>query len=162
MKIYKLKRKQILPISQSEAWDFFSSPTNLNLITPKHMGFKILDSSGGSRLHSGQIIRYTVNVVPGIPVLWVTEITNVDEPVYFVDEQRNGPFSLWQHHHRFKEVEGGVEMTDEVNYAIPFAFIGRLTNWMFVGKKVNAIFDYRFRALEEYYRNGKTKIRKSA
>ena len=34
MKIYKLERKQFLPISINEAWDFFSNPANLNKITP--------------------------------------------------------------------------------------------------------------------------------
>ena len=33
---------------------------------------------------------------------------------------------------------------------------------MFVEKKVNAIFDYRFKALEELFKDDKTKIRKSA
>jgi hypothetical protein len=53
-------------------------------------------------------------------------------------------------------------MTDEVNYAIPFGFIGWLANEVFVERRVNAIFDYRFKALEELFKDDKTKIRKSA
>ena len=40
--------------------------------------------------------------------------------------------------------------------------VGRLANDMFVEKRVNAIFDYRFKALEELFKDDKTKIRKSA
>lgn len=151
MKVYTLKRVQVLPITLSEAWEFFSSPRNLSKITPEHMGFEIQYISGGEKTYAGQIIRYRVQVLPGIKVHWVTEITHVQEPVYFVDEQRFGPYALWHHQHRFKEVPGGVEMTDEVNYAIPLGILGRLANFIFVGREVNRIFDHRFTTLEQYF-----------
>ncbi|MCZ8355568.1 MAG: SRPBCC family protein [Cyclobacteriaceae bacterium] len=156
MKIYHLKTVQILPISLAEAWDFFSTPDNLEKITPKHMGFNILYKSGGHKMYPGQIIRYIVHVLPGIPMHWVTEITHVQEPHYFVDEQRFGPYALWHHQHRFREVEGGVEMIDEVNYAIPLGFLGRIANWLFVGREVNRIFKHRYEVLEQYFKQNKT------
>jgi ligand-binding SRPBCC domain-containing protein len=152
MKIYNLKRTQILPISIREAWEFFSSPRNLSKITPEHMGFKILYMSGGGNAYAGQIIRYQVSILPGIKVHWVTEITQVKEPLHFIDEQRFGPYALWHHQHHFKEVAGGVEMTDEVNYAIGFGFIGQLAHWFFVGKEVNRIFVHRYAVLEQYFK----------
>jgi ligand-binding SRPBCC domain-containing protein len=157
MKIYNLKRTQFLPISIKEAWEFFSSPANLSKITPGHMGFKILYMSGGPKMYPGQVIRYIVYGLPGIPMNWMTEITHVQEPNYFVDEQRFGPYALWHHQHHFKEVEGGVEMTDEVNYAIPLGFLGRLANWLFVAREVNRIFDHRYNVLESYFTKEKLK-----
>ncbi len=151
MKIYTLIRTQFLPISMAEAWDFFSTPRNLSKITPEHMGFKILYVSGGEKTYAGQIIRYHVQILPGIKVHWVTEISHVQEPEYFVDEQRFGPYTLWHHQHRFKAVAGGVEMTDEVNYAIPLGPLGRLAHWLFVGREVNRIFEHRFTVLEGYF-----------
>lgn len=117
------------------------------------MGFHILYVSGGEKTYAGQIIRYKVQILPGIKMHWVTEITHVNEPFYFVDEQRFGPYALWHHQHHFKEVPGGVEMTDEVNYAIPLGLLGRIANALFVGREVNRIFDYRFKVLEEYFKN---------
>ncbi len=151
MKVYHVYRKQVLPISQQEAWDFFSSPRNLTMITPKKMGFKILYISGDQKMYAGQLIKYKVTVPPGMTIDWMTEITQVNEPFHFIDEQRLGPYSLWHHQHFFREVSGGVEMTDEVNYAIPFAVLGRLANWMFVEREVNAIFDYRYAILEKHF-----------
>lgn len=121
------------------------------------MGFKILYMSGGEKAYAGQIIRYQISILPGINVHWVTEITHVRELVYFIDEQRFGPYALWHHQHHFKEVPGGVEMTDEVNYAIGYGFIGQLAHWFFVGKEVNRIFDHRFMVLDQHF-----KITKSA
>lgn len=151
MKIYNLKRTQVLPISLQEAWDFFSSPANLEKITPAHMGFHILYKSGGDKMYPGQLIRYIVNGLPFIPMHWVTEITHVQEPNYFVDEQRFGPYALWHHQHHFRSVTGGVEMIDEVNYAIPLGPLGRLAHSIFVGRAVNAIFNHRYKTLEQFF-----------
>ncbi len=151
MKVYNLTRTQILPISVAEAWDFFSTPKNLSKITPEHMGFEILYISGGEKAYAGQIIRYNVSVLPGIKMHWVTEITQVKEGVHFIDEQRFGPYALWHHQHHFKAVPGGVEITDEVNYAIPFGILGRLAHSLFVGGEVNRIFDHRYHILEKYF-----------
>lgn len=41
MKIYTLEQQQTLPITQEEAWAFFSSPANLEEITPDDVGFEI-------------------------------------------------------------------------------------------------------------------------
>lgn len=117
------------------------------------MGFKIRYTSGGENMYPGQLICYKVNILPGIQVDWVTEITHVREPYYFVDEQRFGPYALWHHQHHFREVKDGVEMIDEVNYAIPFGVIGRIANSIFVAKEVKAIFDHRFKVLQDYFQN---------
>ena len=85
---------------------------------------------------------------------WVTEITQVKENIYFIDEQRFGPYALWHHQHHFKEVPGGVEMTDEVNYAIPFGPLGRLAHFIFVDREVNRIFDHRFKVLDAFFKGG--------
>ena len=153
MKVYYLERKQFLPITLDEAWRFFSSPRNLGKIPPPHMRFSILYVSGGENMYAGQLIRYHVNVLPGIRVHWVTEITHVHEPHHFVDEQRFGPYAMWHHQHFFREVDGGVEMTDVVNYAIPLGILGRFANCLFVEKQVNAIFEYRSMVLQERFRS---------
>lgn len=140
-----------MPITLDEAWDFFSSPRNLSKITPQKLGFEIQYISGGDKTYSGQIICYKVKLLGGIKVNWVTEITHVQEPLYFVDEQRFGPYALWHHQHHFKEVANGVEMIDEVNYAIPLGFLGRLVNWLFVGRQVSAIFEHRNKVLKAFF-----------
>jgi ligand-binding SRPBCC domain-containing protein len=151
MKIYSIRQTQFIPISLAEAWDFFSSPHNLARITPAKMKFVILSVSGGNRVYAGQIIRYTVRVLPFYTVHWMTEITHVQEPNFFADEQRFGPYALWHHQHFFKEVEGGIEMTDEVHYAIPLGILGRLAHTLFVGRELTAIFEYRFQAVAKYF-----------
>jgi len=142
MKIYTLRAKQSLPISKQQAWDFLSEPRNLKMITPDYMGFNIV--SGADRpMFAGQIIQYMVTPLMGIKTTWVTEITHVDEGRYFVDEQRFGPYALWHHKHFIREIEGGVEMEDIVDYKLPFGFIGRLAHPFLVKPKLKEIFEYR-------------------
>jgi ligand-binding SRPBCC domain-containing protein len=152
MKIYSIKRIQFLPITLSEAWEFFSSPGNLASITPPRMNFSITAISGGEKIYAGQVIRYKVTVLPLVRVTWVTEITQVREPSFFVDEQRFGPYKWWHHEHHFREVPGGVEMTDEVNYLLPMGILGRFANVLFVSSQLNSIFDYRRKVLQGFFR----------
>lgn len=151
MSIYHLTRVQVLPVGIEQAWKFFSEPNNLIRITPPEMGLRPVYMSHGDEAYEGQIIRYRIRVLPGITVNWVTEITHVKPPHYFVDDQRLGPYAMWHHQHHFKSVDGGVEMIDEVSYAIPLGMLGRLAHAMFVKRKVEAVFDHRFRILEQYF-----------
>jgi ligand-binding SRPBCC domain-containing protein len=147
----RLERVQRLPIDLETAWDFFSSPKNLSKITPSYMGFNIKSELKNEKMYPGLIITYIVKPVLGIPLTWVTEITEISEGKYFIDEQRVGPYKIWHHEHHFREIEGGVEMRDLLYYRLPFGFLGKIVNALFVGKKVNAIFDYRTEVLEKMF-----------
>lgn len=150
-KVYSLKTVQQIPVSMDKAWEFFSSPANLQTITPPTMGFKIISKHHGDTMYAGQIIEYKVSPVLGIPLYWMTEITHVEDKKYFVDEQRFGPYSLWHHQHHFTEAAGGVEMTDIVHYKLPLWFLGDIAHTLFVKKQLQHIFDYRYKKVEELF-----------
>ena len=150
MKIYRFKRRQLLPITLEKAWDFLSDPKNLKLITPEYMGFNIINEED-TEMYAGQIIQYIVTPVLGIPTKWVTEITQVKDKKYFVDEQRFGPYSLWHHKHFIKAIPGGVEMIDIVDYKLPLGILGRIAHPLFVKRQLNQIFNYRYNKLIELF-----------
>ena len=150
MKIYQLSATQKLPISKEEAWTFLSDPKNLKVITPDYMSFNIL--SGADRpMFAGQIIQYIVTPILGIKTKWVTEITQVVENEYFVDEQRFGPYALWHHKHFIKEIDGGVLMEDLIDYKIPMGILGQMVHPILVKPKLKEIFDYRTKKLEALF-----------
>lgn len=151
MSVYSLKTIQKMPVPVSKAWDFFSNPNKLQLITSKEMAFKVLGDQTDPAMYAGQVIEYKVRPLFGIPVYWMTEITHVVDQVRFVDEQRFGPFAMWHHQHHFREIDRGVEMTDIVHYKIPYWFIGDIANALMVRKKVRQIFEYRFEKIEELF-----------
>lgn len=141
-----------MPITIEEAWNFFSTPLNLNKITPPDVNFKqtSLPNPDG-KMYPGQIITYKISPISGVYVNWVTEITHVKELSYFVDEQRSGPFSLFHHEHHFKVIPGGVEMTDILSYAVPLSFLGRLVNRIFVGNKLEEVFGFRKQQIDDLF-----------
>jgi len=150
MKIFRLASKQNLPISKKEAWDFLSSPKNLKVITPEYMSFEIL--SGADRpMFAGQIIQYIVTPVLGIKTKWVSEITHMVEGEYFVDVQLFGPYALWHHKHFIKEIPGGVEMEDIIDYKVPMGILGQLVHPFIVKPKLVEIFEYRRKKLIELF-----------
>lgn len=102
-------------------------------------------------MYPGMIITYKVSPLFGIKMDWVTEISHVREPGYFVDDQRLGPFALWHHEHHFEEIPGGVHMTDILTYAIAYGPVGRLANKAIVGQKIKNIFKYREKVIIELF-----------
>lgn len=149
MTMYMLKRTLLLPIDLQTAWQFFSDPRNLPVITPPDLGFEIT-SDLPERMYAGMVVTYRVMALAGIRVDWVTEITHVREPAFFVDEQRFGPYRFWHHQHHFRAVEGGTEMVDQVSYLLPFRPFGQLAAPL-VRRRLEHIFDYRRQMLETMF-----------
>jgi len=148
--IYQFSATIKLPINISEAWSFLSDPANLKVITPPYMGFYI-KSEMESDMYPGQIISYTVSPIFGLKLNWVTEISHVNEPFYFVDEQRFGPYALWHHKHFLREINNGVEMTDIVHYKLPMSMISNQFHSILVQPKLKEIFEYRTAKLLELF-----------
>lgn len=142
--------EQFLPISVENAWDFFATPTNLNKITPEEMAFKVT-SELPEKMYEGLIITYKITPVLNIPLTWVTEITEIKEPLYFIDEQRKGPYKTWHHEHHFKKVDGGVIMKDILDYEVGKSIFGWVAEKLFVNKKVQKIFSFREQMLKKLF-----------
>ena len=151
MGFYQLHTTQKVPATPDEVWDFISSPANLKKITPGYMGFDITSKLLTPKMYPGMIVSYKVSPVLGIKMTWVTEITQVKEKEYFVDEQRVGPYAMWHHEHKIESIEGGVLMTDIVSYKPPLGFLGSIANSVFIKKQLQNIFDYRRKAIEKMF-----------
>lgn len=151
MAVYEIREKQALPVSLDEAWAFFSHPKNLAEMTPEYLNLKFTNKLFRDEMYAGQVITYTVKPVLGIPMFWMTEITHVKDREFFVDEQRVGPYALWHHQHHFREITGGVEMTDIVHYRLPGWWLGDLANTLFVRNQLKSIFTFRRAKVEALF-----------
>lgn len=149
--MYQLKRQQLVKTDMATCWDFFSSPGNLQKITPKYMGFDVL-TEVPEKMYEGLMIEYRVRPLLGIPMNWITEITHVKEHQFFVDEQRKGPYRIWHHEHHFETVDNGVLMSDIVSYELPYGILGKIAHPILVQGKLNEIFDFRFEIVEEIFK----------
>jgi ligand-binding SRPBCC domain-containing protein len=151
MAYYQLHKTQFISASIWQVWDFISSPENLKVITPEYMGFEVTSKNLPEKMYPGMIIGYTVKPLLGIRMIWVTEITHVEEMKYFIDEQRIGPYSMWHHQHFIESSGEGVLMTDIVTYSPPLGFFGAIANKLFIRKQLDTIFDYRREIVEKHF-----------
>jgi len=102
-----------------EAFAFFSDPANLPRLTPRAMGFKILERP--DEIGLGSCFRYRVGLLT-----WVAEITAWDPPHGFSDLQVSGPYRLWRHRHELRAVAGGTEVRDHIEFRLRGGRIGEL------------------------------------
>jgi ligand-binding SRPBCC domain-containing protein len=151
MAFYQFKKEQVIPSTIEEVWEFISSPLNLKEITPPDMGFDITSDGLPQKMHEGLIISYRLSPLKGIHTTWVTEITHIEAPHFFVDEQRVGPFTLWHHQHRITPHPNGVLMSDIVSYQPPLGPLGAIANAFFIRARLTRIFDYRRKVLEKRF-----------
>ena len=150
MSVHTLKKKQFLPITIEESWEFFSNPMNLKVITPPSLGLDITSEYSGE-IYEGLILTYNVNPFPGYTTEWVTEITHLERNRYFIDEQRIGPYKLWHHQHFFRPEKDGITAEDLIHYCVPFGPLGDLLNYIYISKNLDNIFDYRYKVLDELF-----------
>jgi len=146
--VHTLRREQRLPRPIDEVFAFFGDARNLEAITPPLLRFQVL-TPDPIAMGPGALIRYRLRV-RGMPVGWLTAIREWDPPHRFVDQQLRGPYALWHHTHTFEpDGEDATLMRDEVRYALPFGFAGELARRLFVGRDVEAIFDFRAKRILE-------------
>jgi ligand-binding SRPBCC domain-containing protein len=143
---YILERTQFVPVSIQEAFGFFSEAHNLEEITPSWLRFEVLCAP--DRLGYGSLLAYRLELFR-VPIHWLTRISTWHPPRSFADEQISGPYPLWEHTHRFSEMDGGTEIYDHVRYRVPGGMLAPLVQRPFVGRWLDEIFDYRAARLEE-------------
>ncbi|KIC62729.1 SRPBCC family protein [Chryseobacterium taiwanense] len=153
--IHTIYREQQLYCDIEKAWKFFSSANNLSTITPPDMKFTVLTKMEDDEIYEGMIIDYYISPILGIKMKWKTEITQVDFQKSFTDFQKKGPYKLWNHHHEFIINDKGILMKDSVKYELPFGFLGEIAHKIFVRKKLEHVFNYRFKVLENLFNNNK-------
>jgi ligand-binding SRPBCC domain-containing protein len=148
---HTFETSMFLPVARERAFAFFSDATNLGRITPPELGFEILTPLPIS-LAEGTLIDYRIRLY-GVPMRWRTRIASWDAPNAFVDEQLRGPYRTWVHSHRFRERDGGTEISDSVRWALyahPFSEIVR----PFVEWQIEKIFRFRESAIRRYVAGG--------
>ncbi|MCK0131272.1 SRPBCC family protein [Flavobacteriaceae bacterium F08102] len=147
MAFYQFNTSQLVSTSLEELWHFIATPENLKDITPVAMDFTITTEDILLKMYPGMIISYTVRPFLGFKTNWVTEITQVKELHYFVDEQRIGPYNMWHHQHILEAQKSGVLMKDIISYQPPFGILGKVANHILIKRKLNEIFSYRSKVI---------------
>jgi NADH dehydrogenase len=141
MSTHRLTATQFVPRPLDEVFAFFSHPDNLARITPASMRLEFLTED--REMQTDLAIDYRMRPLLGIPVTWRTRITAYDPPHSFRDVQERGPYRSWEHIHRFRAVDGGTLVEDDVAYSLPFGPIGDVVHRLAVRGQLERIFRHR-------------------
>jgi ligand-binding SRPBCC domain-containing protein len=151
--LYTLYAKQTVNKEVDILWNFFKKPRNLNQLTPEDVNFKI-NSGKSDDFYKGKIISYKIQLFNFFALNWVTEISQVKEGSYFIDNQIFGPYKMWHHEHHFKSCDNGTtDIIDKVKYKVPFYILGKLMHKIFIKKKLFDIFIFRQKQINRLFNN---------
>jgi ligand-binding SRPBCC domain-containing protein len=144
-----LERRQEVPGDLVHVFAFFKDPHNLARITPPWLRFQVAHTTDAT-VRRGTRIRYDIKWF-GLPMRWESLISEYRENERFSDEMLIGPYARWYHTHTFEQLDGGVEMRDRVEYALPLGPLGRVAHAVMVARQLRAIFDYREVRIREIF-----------
>jgi ligand-binding SRPBCC domain-containing protein len=134
--------------SPASAWEFFSTATNLPLITPPWLRFTMA-MEPPVKIGPAAVLDYTIRWL-GLPIPWRTRIIDWSPPRQFIDLQVRGPYTLWHHQHVFETSSaGGTVCSDRVIYELPVPLVRRVVHPLVVRKQLLEIFRFRRKVIGE-------------
>jgi len=133
--------QSLLPASAEEAFAWHARPGALERLTPPWEKVRVVSRTGGISEGDRVVLRLCVGPVP---VTWVAEHRDFQPPERFRDVQIRGPFSSWDHLHRFEPLTPDqCRLEDRIEYTIPGGVVGRMLGGAFLRRKLERMFNYR-------------------
>jgi len=145
MAVHRLEQTQLIPAPRAQVFAFFANAENLGKLTPPFLSFRILTPLP-IEMRQGQLIEYRIGL-GGMPMRWLTEIREWQPLDRFVDVQLRGPYKRWHHRHEFRDLDGGTEMRDVVDYELPLGPVGAIAHTLMVRRTLSRIFAFRREAV---------------
>jgi ligand-binding SRPBCC domain-containing protein len=122
-----------------KVWDFYTDLHHLEIITPKRLDFKIIESNS-KQITQGQTVYFSSKILTRIT--WKSKITFC-KPYTYVDEMSEELFKYWKHTHVFhKTSEKQTRVTDKIEFELPYGFFGKLFE-CYAQNNLEKIFNYR-------------------
>ena len=142
----KLDFKSPMPVPVAELFAWHERQGAFERLAPPWEKIRIIRQLGG--LRDGQIL---FEIDKGLfSIDWDARHTSYTPDEQFTDEQANGPFESWRHVHRFRPTSDTTsELSDSIDYQLPFAPLTTLPVGWFVRRQINRMFRFRHRRTRE-------------
>ncbi len=135
--------------SPAQAFTLFRRPAERLRLAPPELHLRLEEGPNELRLGSRLTVR---GRRWGVTQRMVSEITAFEEGARIVEEQRQGPFRSWKHTQRFApSVNGGVCLTDGIEYEPPGGVLGRLATAETIQRELERAFAFRRERLTEIF-----------
>ena len=139
------KRTRIsAPVEMTFAWH--ARDGAISRLTPPWAPLEMIARKGNG-IDKGVKVTFKIRIFK-IPMIWKAEHIEYQQNKLFKDCQTKGPFSKWEHTHRFEsEDENTSFMEDDLEFKLPFGFLSR-PFYGFAKKEFERMFSYRHRVLK--------------
>lgn len=88
---------------------------------------------------------------------FTSKITEMEKPIFFIDEMIKGDFKSFNHGHHFKAAENGTIMIDLVNFETPYGIAGKIANRIFLKSYIEKLLVKRNNVIKDYAETQKWK-----
>ena len=133
-------KESVIPATVEEVFAFHERPDAFALLQPPWERVDIQRPPRG--LEVGTRVELRTKMGPfWIPI--VAEHVAYARNDRFEDVMVRGPFARWHHKHLFLPHDDGCLLRDEIEYAAPLGWLGRLVDPIAVRPKLQRLFDYR-------------------
>lgn len=136
-------RKIRLPVPAADAFLWHKQPGAFKRLLPPWEKIKLLSHSDA--IHDGARAKLNCNIFGPFGFNWLLEHQDYIPDKQFTDVQLKGPFSSYRHLHLFKELGELSELTDQIEYKLPFSKISHLLAPLLIDKRLDRTFRYRHR-----------------
>lgn len=143
------ERSVLLDAAPSEVYSFHEDPRNIVKISPPSL--RVEDVRCLVPASAGDGFRLRVRQF-GLPLEWEGRWEEATRDTGLVDTALRSPFRHWRHSHLFRAEGAGTLMTDRVEYALPFGWIGRLLDITVMRLVFAAMFRARHDATKTFFR----------
>lgn len=135
-----VKRSRIA-VPAEDVFRWHARPGALERLTPPWTTLEVIERRGG--IENGDRVTFKLPVGP-THVRWVAEHRDYIEGRQFRDVQIEGPFSRWEHTHRFEpDGPSASYLEDRITYELPLGGIGASLGDPFVRPMLEQMFAYR-------------------
>ena len=136
------ERRSVISGTLQDMIAFHEAPAALSALTPPPIFIRVRGDTRTS-MREGQL-EFTLWFGP-IPLRWMVQHEPGPTDTSFADRMLSGPVAYWRHEHIFREIDGGIELTDRLQYAHKRGIQGMFTRLMFNQVSLWLLFFYRHR-----------------
>ena len=150
-------KKTRIQVTAARAFAWHAREGAIHRLTPPWAPMKMVYRNQPG-IQAGTRVWFKIRML-GISMLWKAHHTEYVENHHFKDCQEAGPFSLWEHTHRFPEDgQSAFFMEDHIRFKLPFGILSR-PFYRYAQKEFGRMFSYRHRVLKQDLENNPEPVR---
>ncbi len=136
-------KTSVFAVPASTLWAFHERPDAFSMLTPPWQRTEIIQPPVSLKV--GTVVKLRVKMPP-LPFWQTIEAEHIeyDAGRMFADRMNRGPFATWIHHHIITpEGTNASRLTDQIEYALPFGFVGRVFGSAIARRQLEKLFTFR-------------------